>query len=425
MRYQTLDEWLRWQETLHPQAIDMGLERIQQVFRRLHPQPPPFTVITVGGTNGKGSSVALLESIFLQAGYQVGAYTSPHLLRYNERIRVNSQLVEAAQLCEAFQRIDEARGDTSLTYFEFGTLAALDLFYRTPLDIVVLEVGLGGRLDAVNILDSQVALITSIGLDHTDWLGKNRESIAREKAGIMRPDTPVICSDGDIPEMIYSEAKRLGSQLYCLGRDFTYTVNEGHWGWLGKNGEQHTLPFPILSGAHQLRNAAGVMMVLECLAESFPVRYEDVQYALQTLRISGRQQIIAGRPAWIFDVAHNAQSAEALGDLLEARKDWTRENGARTHAIVGILQDKDIAAVLRPLLPHVSDWHCVDLAVLRGARANRLHAELKNLSVEANVSEYQSIDEAMTQVQRLVGETDQIVVFGSFYTVAEALQRGV
>lgn len=419
MRYQSLDEWLRWQETLHPQLIDLGLDRIKQVFQRLHPEPPPFTVITVGGTNGKGSSVALLESILLSAGYKVGTYTSPHLLRYNERIRLDSREVGDEQLCEAFQRIDEARGDISLTYFEFGTLAALDLFYRTPLDIVLLEVGLGGRLDAVNIIDNDVALITSIGLDHTDWLGDDRESIAREKAGIMRAGKPVVCSDGDIPESIYSEAARIGGELYCLGRDFNFTRHDDNWFWSDKNGQQHVFPLPVLAGEHQLRNAAGVMMVLACL-ESFPVSYADVRQALQTMSVTGRQQIIAGKPEWIFDVAHNAQSAEALAGLLK-----TRKAPNRTHAIVGMLQDKDIPAVLQPLLPYISDWHCVDLKVPRGARASQLQEVLDKLSPGANVTTYGGVDEAMRELESLAGEADQIVVFGSFYTVAEALHRGV
>ncbi len=420
MRYQTLDQWLRWQETLHPRLIDLGLDRVRQVMQGLHAENPPFTVITVGGTNGKGSSVALLESVFLSAGYQVGAYTSPHLLRYNERIRLNGHAVDDAQICQAFQRIDEARGDISLTYFEFGTLAALDIFYCTPLDVVVLEVGLGGRLDAVNIIDSDVALITAIDLDHTDWLGPDRESIAREKAGIMRSARPVICSDAEIPAAIYGEAERLSSELYCLGRDFSYEVRPEYWVWTDSHDGQHNLPFPALSGEHQLRNAAGVMMVLQCLAEKLPVPYQAVQQALTGMQVTGRQQILAGKTDWIFDVAHNAQSAEVLADLLLRR-------GCRgtTHAIVGILKDKDIAAVLRPMQKLVTHWHCVDLAVPRGAEAGQLQVVLEGLSVAGEISCYRCVSDAMQQVQGLAGEGDQVVVFGSFYTVAEALQRGV
>ena len=419
MRYQSLDEWLGWQETLHPQLIELGLERIQQVFQRLHPSPPPFTVITIAGTNGKGSSVALLESIFLSAGYRVGAYTSPHLQRYNERIRINARVVDDEPICAAFQRIDEARADISLTYFEFGTLAALDLFYRTPLDIVLLEVGLGGRLDAVNIIDSDVALITSIGLDHTDWLGSDRESIAREKAGIMRAGKPVVCSDDDIPEAIYEVANQTGSELHCLGRDFNYSRTAEGWLWSGQDQQQHCFSLPNLPGEHQLRNAAGVMMVLDCLAESLPVRYEDVQQGLMHLRVVGRQQIQLGKFEWIFDVAHNAQSAVVLASLLGVR------NRPRTHAIVGMLKDKDIAAVLGPVLPYVTDWYCVDLAVPRGAQARQLEAVLKALDPTAIVSLYGDVSAAMTELEKTAAEGDQMLVFGSFYTVAEALQRGV
>lgn len=420
MRYQSLAEWLHWQETLHPQLIDLGLERVAQVMQRLHAGPPPFTVITVAGTNGKGSCVALLEAILQAAGYRLGVYTSPHLLRYNERIRLNGREASDESICESFQRIDEARGDISLTYFEFGTLAALDLFYRQPPDIVLLEVGLGGRLDAVNIIDSDVALISSIGLDHTDWLGHDREAIACEKAGIMRPGRPAICSEADIPRTIFSEAERLGSKLYCLGRDFSYAVGPAGWSWTGRHGEQHVLPCPALEGEHQLRNAAGVMMVLACLAEQYPVSYQAVQQGLQAVRIPGRQQIVEGGVRWIYDVAHNAQSAEALAGLLAAR-----QAQGKIHAIVGMLKDKDIGSVLSPMLPYVSHWHCVDLTVPRGAPAARLQAELRALSDTADIHCHADVRSAMIALDKLARQGEQVVVFGSFHTVAEALQRGV
>ncbi len=420
MRYQNLAEWLEWQESLHPKSIELGLDRVRQVFQRLHPEPPPFTVITISGTNGKGSSAALLESIFLSAGYRTGSYSSPHLLRYNERIRIRGEEADDGKICAAFQRIDEARGDISLTYFEFGTLAALDLFYRTPLDVVLLEVGLGGRLDAVNIIDSDVALITSIGIDHTDWLGDDRSDIAREKAGIMRANRPAVCSDGDIPMAVYDEANHLGSQLYCLGRDFNYAQNDDHWFWMGRDGQQQAFPFPALSGQHQLQNASGVLMVVECLSESLPVSDESIQQALKNLHVTGRQQMLASKPGWIFDVAHNAQSAEALAELLKTGKKQTR-----THAIVGMLQDKDISATLSPMLPYVSDWHCVDLAVPRAAKARHLHDVLANLSPGVNVTVYEGVTEAMAQLEKRPDKKELVVVFGSFYTVAEALQRGV
>lgn len=420
MRFQNLDDWLRWQETLHPTSIELGLERVRQVFHQLHPESPPFTIITVAGTNGKGSSVALLESIFNTAGYKVGTYTSPHLLRYNERIRLSGDAASDAQICQAFQRVDEARGDVSLTYFEFGTLAALDLFYQYSLDVVLLEVGLGGRLDAVNIIDSDVALITAIGLDHTDWLGEDRESIAREKAGIMRVGKPVVCSDGDIPKSIFSEAKQIGSQLYCLGKDFKYEHANGHWSWIGPNGDQHNFPLPALRGEHQLRNATGVMMVLECLAASLPVSFEHVQQALEHVQVTGRQQVIRDKTNWLVDVAHNVQSIEALADCLKME-----HADGRTHAVVGMLKDKDIAANLQIIQPLVTDWYCVGLPVPRGASAVELQEVLARLSVKGNIYTCDDVSKAMENAQSRAAEGDRFIVFGSFYTVAEALQRSV
>ena len=263
-------------------------------------------------------------------------------------------------------------------------------------------------------------LITAIDLDHTDWLGPDRETIAREKAGIMRTARPVVCSDADIPTAIYHEADRLKCELYCLGRDFSYQRQPDYWLWTNSRGEQHKLPYPAQSGEHQLRNAAGVMMVLECLAEALPVNYQAVQQALSSMHVTGRQQILAGKTDWIFDVAHNAQSAGVLADLLAGRTC----QGA-THAIVGMLKDKDIAAVLHPMLTHVTHWHCVDLAVPRGAEARQIQSVLGSLSVTSEIACYRCVSDAMQQVQGLVGEGDQVVVFGSFYTVAEALQRGV
>ena len=420
MRFKTLAEWLNWQEGLHPQTIELGLARISQVFQELHPEPPPFTVITVGGTNGKGSTVALLESIFHAAGYQTGACTSPHLLRYNERIRLNSQQASDEQICQAFQRVDEARGETSLTYFEFGTLAALDIFYQNRPDVVLLEVGLGGRLDAVNIIDSDVAVITSIGLDHTDWLGHDRESIAREKAGIMRKERPVICSEQAIPEAIFTEAERTGARLYCLGRDFSYLKIDGHWSWTGPDGDSRVLPMPAQAGEHQLRNAAAAMMVLACLAETLPVSYEQIAQGLSHTPLSGRQQRMQGKANWLLDVAHNEQSIAALADYLK-----TASPPGRTHAVVGMLGDKDITANLQAISSLVTDWYCVNLDVPRGASAEELEAVLEKLTHTAKVQCFPDVQTAMSAAETMAETGDRLLVFGSFYTVAEALQRGV
>ena len=409
MRFKSLENWLKWQETLHPKAIDLGLERVSQVLQRLHAQSPPFTVITVGGTNGKGSSVALLESIFALAGYRVGAYTSPHLLRYNERIRIAGREASDEAICQAFERVDSARGEISLTYFEFGTLAALDLFYRAELDVVVLEVGLGGRLDAVNIIDADVALISSIGLDHTDWLGSDRETIAREKAGIMRAGRPVVCSEAHIPQAIYGEAERIGSRLHCLGRDFHYAHRNDTWSWSGQHGESINLPLPAQSGEHQLRNASGVMMVLACLAERLPVNYDAVRQALVSVRVRGRQQILTGKHSWLVDVAHNQQGVEALAEAL-----GPVTGSQRTHAVVGMLKDKDISGVMQTMLPVITDWYCVDLDVPRGAGAVDLQQAIYDLLASAQVTTFDNVSSAMTAAETQAGAGDRLVVFGSF-----------
>jgi len=279
MRFDTLDDWLSWQETLHPTEIELGLERVGTVLARLELTQPNFTLITVAGTNGKGSSVAMLEAILLAAGYHVGSYTSPHLLTYNERIKLDGTPVDDAMLCESFERIDQARGayphdpavqEISLSYFEFGTLAAIDILHRAGVDVAILEVGLGGRLDAVNVLDADVALITAIDVDHCDWLGNDRETIGRERAGIMRAGRPAVCAGPLPPTSLLKHAAELGTPLSLIQRDFSITQQGEQWDWRGAGQVWRQLPVPALSGAFQLHNAAGVLAVLAALAEAFP-----------------------------------------------------------------------------------------------------------------------------------------------------------
>jgi len=423
MRFETLQDWLSWQESLHPSLIDLGLERVSQVFTRLHADfKPPFTVITVAGTNGKGSSIALLEAILLAAGYRVGTYTSPHLLRYNERIRINGEQASDAAICQAFQRIDTARGETSLTYFEFGTLAALDIFYRSPPDIVLLEVGLGGRLDAVNIVDADIALITAIGLDHTDWLGTDREAIATEKAGVMRVAHPVVCSDEDTPRAIQAHAEALQAPLYCLGRDFGHEPANGQWQWWSRALQRHGLPKPALPGVHQLNNASGVLMVLELLADRFPTTAAHVREGLRAMRLRGRYEQRTDGVLQILDVAHNVDSAVALANVLRASG-----RTGESHAVVGMLADKDTRGVLQALLPLVDVWHCADLTLPRGATAAQLAAELRALDGNATIHTHASVFAAWQAALRACGKNTghRIIAFGSFYTVAELLARGV
>lgn len=420
MRFETLAEWLSWQETLHPRTIELGLERVGRVFQKLHPEPPPCKVVTVAGTNGKGSTVALFEAIYASAGYRVGSYTSPHLFRYNERIRIAGSSVGDASLCEAFQRVDDARGEVSLTYFEFGTLAALDLFYRAGLDVMLLETGLGGRLDAVNIVDADLAVITAIGLDHTDWLGTDRESIAVEKAGIMRPGGMAVCSDTDMPMSLDREAERLGTNLYRLNHEFGYTLHQAHWDWHSVrpgNTPRNALPLPLLKGAHQLNNAAGVLMGLALLADALPVTQGEVRQGLQQTRLPGRFQVVPGEVTWICDVAHNPLSAQSLADILTSPRAREFNRGA-LHAVVAMNADKDIAGTLAPMLPLVRSWHLADLPAPRGATAAEIERYLLNSATTAPIHTYANVTQACAAARATSHAGDCVVVYGSFQTVA-------
>ncbi len=420
MRFTTLDEWLAWQETLHPSEIELGLQRVATVFQQLHADSPPFPVITVAGTNGKGSSVAMLEAILLAAGYRVGAYTSPHLLTYNERVRLNGEPVSDAQLMESFARIDDARGDISLTYFEFGTLAALDIFFRQAPDAIVLEVGLGGRLDAVNIIDPNVALITSISVDHAEWLGEDRETIAVEKAGIMRKGRPVIFSGRDMPASLAECAASLGASLSVLGRDFDYQVSQTDWQWRPADRPAMSLPTPALTGLHQLDNAAGVLMVLACLAQRLPVSASAMQQGLRTVSLPGRFQVIETDVTWILDVAHNPDGVACLAELLAANP-----VAGHTLAVFGMMRDKDIPTVINHLLPVVNAWYTTNLPSPRSADANSLAEEIGKQSTNTEVIVCSNVAAACEAAKAAGQDGDRIVVCGSFYTVAEALSHSI
>jgi len=420
MRFSTLADWLHWQEQLHPDEIELGLGRINQVFRQLHPEPPSFNVITVAGTNGKGSSVALLEAILLAAGYRVAAYTSPHLLRYNERVRLQGQAVNDALLCEAFARIDHARGDISLTYFEFGTLAALDIFYRQGIDVAILEVGMGGRLDAVNIIDADVALITAIDVDHEKWLGNDREIIGLEKAGIMRPHRPVISSDLATPLSVVRHANDLGAQLFCLGKDFSIVPEVSGWAFKDKESiSRNALPLPALRGEHQLHNAAGVLKVLQCIDTSLPVSAQALREGLLSVSLAGRFQVIPAEVMTILDVAHNPQSAAVLAQMLKIQ-----QCGGRTLAVVGMLADKPVNDTLAALIPCIEAWFLGSLSKIpRGAEAEKLRVALSGAS--ASVMTYSDVAKAYHAARQQAMPGDRIVVFGSFYTVAEVMLQTV
>jgi dihydrofolate synthase/folylpolyglutamate synthase len=415
MRFNTLDEWLSWQETLHPAEIDLGLARVRAVYERLG-VTLNCPVITVAGTNGKGSSVAMLAAIYQAAGYRVGVYTSPHLLRYNERICIEGDEVADEALCQAFERIDQARGETSLTYFEFGTLAALDLFGHAALDVVLLEVGLGGRLDAVNIIDADVALIATIAIDHVAWLGDNREAIGREKAGIMRAGRPVVCGDLHPPQSIAQVAQALGAKLYLNGCDFGAKPGDGQWRWWSDQRQRDALPIPALRGSFQLNNAAAVLMVTELLASRLSLSQAQIREGLTNVKVAGRFQVIGGDVPLIFDVAHNPESAQALANTLNS---WPMPG--RIFAVVAMMADKDIGGALQPLLKVVDEWHVSAIDLARSATVERMEQALRALGV-TDLHGAASVASALETVKAKARPNDRIVVFGSFYTVAEALR---
>ncbi|CAK0775701.1 Dihydrofolate synthase/folylpolyglutamate synthase [Gammaproteobacteria bacterium] len=411
----SLQEWLAYQEQLHPRAIDLGLARVSEVLKRLGwTGKPSFKVVTVGGTNGKGSCVTTLETAFLSVGINTGAYVSPHLLRYNERIRLNGQEVDDQKLCTIFSKIEKVRGNTSLTYFEYGTLAALEIFKEACLDVVFLEVGLGGRLDATNVLDADVAVVTTIALDHQEWLGSDRESIGKEKSGIFRTDHPAICGDPDPPNSLIKHAEKIGARLYVQGRDFGWCLepNSDSWSWWGLGKQVQGLPAPRLVGMHQYQNASTVRMVLALLSQFDPD--QAMKQALQNTFVPGRFQILEGSIPCVLDVAHNPQAAEALAKTLHATKE------GRTFAVVGILADKDMVGILSAMLPAVDSWHLVTLSGLRGTPALRLAEVLSCLGVTCSVKVHDSVVAGLSATRQEAHLGDRIVVFGSFHTVAQA-----
>jgi len=419
MRFTSLDQWLSWQETLHPSTIELGLERVGRVLDTMGLRHPRHAVITVAGTNGKGSSVAMLDAILRAAGYRVGTYTSPHLLRYNERIRINGEMIDDQSLCAAFERVDQARGDTSITYFEFGTLAAFDLFARANLDCAILEVGMGGRLDAVNLLDADVALVATIDIDHAEWLGPDRETIAREKAGIFRTGRPAVCSDPNPPASLIGEAARIGTRLHRLGFEYDFRRRDHEWEWWSEQSRRDALPLPALRGASQLENASGVLMTLALISERLPVNQQQVRQGLLDVRLAGRFQVIPGAVTEIWDVAHNPESAEELAQTLRLMP-----CRGRTRAVIGMLADKDIDTVVRHLVPVIEAWYPATLSGPRGAQAARLIAALEHNGVH-DVRGYDNVAAAHAAALNDAKPDDRVVTFGSFFTVAEVMGRHV
>ncbi|MCS3903746.1 dihydrofolate synthase/folylpolyglutamate synthase [Methylohalomonas lacus] len=417
LRFNTLDEWLKWQESLHATEIELGLERCRQVADRLGLLKPPYTVVSVAGTNGKGSSVGMLDSILRKSGYRVGCYTSPHLIRYNERIHIDGEEASDTALCRAFERINDARGDISLTYFEFGTLAALELCREAGVDIAVLEVGLGGRLDAVNVLDADCALVTAIDLDHQNYLGDTRELIAVEKAGIYRPGRPAVCSDPQPPTTLHDYAHRIGAQLSVYGQDFYCERHDDNWDWHSGVDSWIGLPYPDPFNSCQIQNATGVLMVLHHLRARFPVQPEAVRQGLVGFRLNGRFQVLPGEFQYVLDVAHNAHAARMLLDNLRQLPCT-----GRTHVIIGMLRDKDRSGVFKVLNEVADSWHTISLTNSRGTAAEVLTRELESLDTGKPISSHDDMAAALAAVRAQAAAADRVLITGSFLTVGAALR---
>jgi dihydrofolate synthase/folylpolyglutamate synthase len=411
----SLAEWLAYLEKLHPKTIALGLDRVREVYARLG-IAPDCPVITVGGTNGKGSTATFIESMLAADGYRAGLYTSPHLLAYNERVRVAGTLAKDDELCGAFAAVEAVRRDTLLTYFEFGTVAALWLFARARLDAWILEVGLGGRLDAVNIVDPDVSVVTTVALDHTDYLGPTREDIGREKAGIYRAGRPAICADPRPPASLVEHALKIDAKLLVLGVDFGAIAENSQWRYFGPGGPRYGLPPPALRGSYQLANAAAALTALDALRDRLPLSMNAVRQGLVSIELAGRFQVLPGRPVTVLDVAHNAQAARALADNLGAMGFHPRTLG-----VFGIMADKDIDAVIAPMTKRVDLWLVATLPPPRGASSALLTERLARAGVSLEtIRSFATPAEAYAAARGMAHEADRIAVFGSFLTVAAA-----
>jgi dihydrofolate synthase/folylpolyglutamate synthase len=422
----SLAGWLKFLEGLHPKGqdgIELGLERIARVKAMLG-QRQGCPLVVVGGTNGKGSTCAYLEAICHAAGYRVACYASPHLLAYNERVRVDGAPASDEKLCAAFSRVEAAQqaGGVGLTYFEFGTLAAWEVFAEADAQVVILEVGLGGRLDAVNVYDADATVVTGIALDHTDWLGPDREAIGFEKAGIFRRGRPAICADACPPQSLLAHAQSVGAALSLIGRDFGYERGPAGWSYWNRRGaRREDLPVPALTGEYQFGNASAALAVIDALRDRLPVSLPAIRRGLEEVRLMGRFQRVSDRPAVVLDVAHNPQAVACLADNLAAMGAFRR-----TCAVVGMLADKDISGALRMLAGRVDVWLPAGLDVRRGAAAETLAAAVEAGGLKApggRMECFPSPAEAFRRAVGLAGEDDRIIVFGSFYTVAAVLRE--
>ncbi|WP_342450093.1 bifunctional tetrahydrofolate synthase/dihydrofolate synthase [Thiorhodococcus minor] len=414
----TVQAWLEWQLSIHPKQIELGLARVDQVWRRLRSERLGCPVITVAGTNGKGSCVAMLEAMALAAGYSCGSYTSPHLVDYNERVKRDGRPVSDATLCRAFERVEAAREHVALTYFEFGTLAALEIFAREEPDLLVLEVGLGGRLDAVNIIDPDVSVVTSIGRDHTAWLGDSLDAIAREKAGIFRAGRPAIIGQWDAPAALRGAAEERAAQPIQLGREIAIEPAESGWMLRGMGERRLALPLPAMRGRFQLDNAASAITALQCLAERLPISAAALRKGLGRALVPGRFQVVPGEVTWILDVAHNGEAARALAANLE---DF--HCSGRVRAVLAVLADKRPEAIVGPLRPWVGDWFLAQSDDARAMSVDALGQRLDPVLGEAIAGLYQDVGSAIETALAASRPGDCLLVVGSFTTVGQGLRR--
>lgn len=427
----TLAQWLEYQERVNVRSIELGLDRVSEVWRRMGAARPARHIITVGGTNGKGSTVALLEAMSRAAGMRVGCYTSPHLLRYNERIRINGADAGDEDLVASFERIEQARieparGELPLTYFEFGTLAALDLFARADLDMAILEVGLGGRLDAINIVDADVAVITTVDLDHMDWLGNDRDSIGREKAGIARAGRPAIIGEDAPPAGLLDALATFGAQVQRAGIDFHVHRQAQGWHWRHRDGSTLDLPDPALAAPVQYANAAAAIAALHALPAREPWQASGVfagivAEGLRAVRIAGRLQSLGGDPELIVDVGHNPQAARALAQWLDRHAD------GRVHAVYGALADKDVAGVIAALGDRIAWWHLagLDVDTPRGLAADVLAGQVHAVLPGARVDTYANVGAALAAARAMAQPGERVLAFGSFFVASAVLAESV
>ncbi len=421
-KLRTLYEWLDYIERIHPKSIEMGLERVNQVKFNLN-FPLSFPIITVSGTNGKGSVCSILEAILSHAGYRVGCYTSPHLLRYNERIRIGQQEARDDELCKAFNIVEAARANSNvpLTYFEFGTLAAMELIIKAGVDIAILEVGLGGRLDAVNIFDAECAVLTNIDYDHTEYLGDTREKIGFEKAGIFRSGKTAVCSDISPPASISQHADSIGVKLMLIGKHFGYSVKKSSWDYWGGSNRHYSLPYPALGNtSHQLRNASACLAALDVVRDTLPVTTNNIYQGLLKAGLPGRFQVLPGRPRVIFDVAHNPNAVHALSNSLSDMGGYQK-----TYAVFAMLNDKDIDGVVQALIPEIDIWLVTGISSSRGASSDEIVKALENAGVSkvsGSILTFPDPVAAYVFACKQSTINDRICVFGSFYVVGKVME---